>query len=97
MFPILVGRFVLALLVDFRQLLAGRRLDARLQRQPPQVLLVAFAGVAPDQRAQRRVGLERGGVDGDGPAGQQPLAGQQRQRPAKDGAMGFQIEPAASA
>jgi len=97
MLPIFVGRFVLALLVDFRQLLAGRRLDAGLARQPPQVLLVAFAGVAPDERAQRRVGLQRGGVDGDGPAGQQPFAGQQRQRPAEHGAMGFQIEPAAGA
>ena len=95
--PILVGAFVFALFVQLGQLLAGRRLDPRLRRQPLEKLFVGLAAVAPHDRAQRRVGLQRGGIDRNRAAFQQTLLGEQLQHPGEHLAVRFDVDQAAAA
>ena len=66
--PVLVGQpLALPLAVQPDQVLGRRRRDPALRRQPLEHLPVAFAGVAADDRAQRRIGLHGRGVDTDRP------------------------------
>ena len=95
--PVLVGPFVFALFVQLGQLLAARRLDPRLRRQPPQKLFVGLAAVAPHDRAQRRVGLQRGGIDRDRAGFQQTLLGEQPQHPSEHFAVRFDVDQPARA
>jgi hypothetical protein len=75
---------VLPLLVDERQVRARRRLDARGLRQFRQEVLVTLARVAPDDAAQRRVGLQRRRVDADRFAADQSGIRQSLQYPGED-------------
>src|ERR1019366_878544 len=61
--PILIRSLVRAPPVQPRQLLARRRLDPGLLRQPLQKLLVTFSRVPPHDRAQRGVRFQRGGIN----------------------------------
>jgi hypothetical protein len=63
--PVGGSRFLLPFPVQTSQLLARRRVDARCLRERGQERLIALPGVAPHDTAQRRVRLERGGVNGE--------------------------------
>ena len=74
----------LALAVQPDQVIGRRCRDAALLGQPLQHLPVAFAAVAADDRAQRRIGLHRRGVDADPVALDQAVLGQPLQHPGED-------------
>ena len=58
-------------------------------------LFVGLAAVAPHDRAQRRVGLQRGGIDRNRAAFQQTLLGEQLQHPGERLAVRFDVDQAA--
>ena len=73
-----------SLAVEPDQVVRRRRRDAALLGQPLEHLAVALAGVAPHDRAQRRVGLHGRGVDADPVALDQPVLRQPLQHPGED-------------
>ena len=77
-------RLALALpVVEARQVLGARRVDAALFRHPRQHRAIALAAVAPHDRAQRGVGLHRRAVDADPLALHQAALGHELQHPAE--------------
>ena len=81
--PLLVTPFLLPLAVYARQIFPCGCLDPRLLGQPFQKLLVALAAVPSHNRAQRRVGFQRRGIDADALPLQQAPIRQQSQHPEK--------------
>ncbi len=73
----------LACPVDAHQILRRRRLDPAFHGHPLEHLPIALAGVPAHDRAQRRVGLHRRGVDADPIALDQPVLVEARQHPAE--------------
>ena len=64
--PVGVGQFLaFAIAVQPDQILGCRRLNAALAGHARQHLAIAFATIAPHDRAQRRVGFHRRGIDAD--------------------------------
>ncbi len=90
--PLLVRHALLALAVQSRQVLAGRRCQAGSLRQSAQELLVALPRVPPHDRAHRRVGFQRGRIDRHPLALQQSTIRQQAQYPAEHFAMRVHID-----
>ena len=76
-----------------RQLGARRRLDARGVRQLRQKRLVALAILAPHDRPQRRVRLQRRRVHADGLPLDQPRGRQHPQHPGEHLPVGLESEP----
>ena len=92
--PVFVRGLLLALPIEPRQVLARRRLDARRLREPRQKLLIALPGVAPHDAPHRGVRLERGRVDRDRLALEQPGLDEPLLHPREDGAVRLQIDQA---
>ena len=67
-----------ALAIKPHQILGGRRLDRRSPQPCGQHLPIAFAAVAPDDAAQRRIGLHRRGVHADPPPLTSPCSATRR-------------------
>lgn len=67
-----VGDGTLTLAIQSRQVFPRRRLHARGLRQSTEKLLVAFSRVPPHNRPHRRVSLQRGRVNPDPLALDQP-------------------------
>ena len=80
-----------------RQVVAGRRRDARRLRQVRQERFVACAPVASHDAAQRRAGFERGAIDADRRAAHQAGIGQWLQDPGEDGVVRVDVDQAARA
>ena len=94
--PVRVGQpLALPLAVQPDQVVGRRRRDPALLRQPLQHLPVAFAAVAAHDRAQRRIGLHRRGVDADPVALDQAVLGQPLQHPGEDRLVHLQRQPRA--
>ena len=80
--PVCVGQpLALALAIQPDQVVGRRGLDAAFLGQTLQHLPVAFAAVAPDDRAQCRVGRHGRGIDADAITLDQAVLGQALRRP----------------
>jgi hypothetical protein len=75
---------LLAIAIQADQDRGRRRLDATLAGHTCQHLAIAFAAVAPNDRAQRRVGFHRRGIDADSLALDQAMRGQTSEYPGED-------------
>ena len=94
--PVRVGQpLAFALAVQPDQVLGRRRRDPALRRQPLEHLPVAFAAVAADDRAQRRIGFHGRGIDADPVALDQAVLGQPLQHPGEHRLMHLQRQPRA--
>src|SRR2546425_12306951 len=65
MHPVVIRAVLIAFSIDSREVRAGRRANAGGLGEPRQKLFVAFAGVTPDDAAQRGVSLQGRRVDAD--------------------------------
>src|ERR1019366_9206568 len=90
--PLLVGRALLALAIQPRQVFTRRRRDARRLRQLAQKLLVTRARVPPHNRAHCCVRLQRRRINRDPLPLQQSAIGQHAQHPGEYFAMRVQID-----
>ena len=84
--------YLLALAVHSRQIFPGRSLDAGLPRQPGEKFVVAGAVVAPHDRAQGRIGFQRGGIHAHPAAFQQISIRQHAQHPQEHLAVRLHID-----
>ena len=82
--PVVVATLLLALLVELRSVLAARRRDAAGLGQVVEEGVVRAPIVLAHDRTQGGIGLERGRVDRDRLALQQPATAQDRQDPGED-------------
>ena len=85
--PVLIRRLLLPLPIQPRQVLPRRRLDARGLREPRQKLLIGFRRVPPHDAAHRGVGFQRGRIDRDGLALEEPDLDQPLLHPGEHRAM----------
>jgi hypothetical protein len=96
--PVSVGQLLtFAIAVQADQILGRRRLDATLAGHTGQHLAIAFAAVAPNDRAQRRVGFHRRGIDADALALDQAMRGQTFEDPGEDLVVDFERKAASGA
>lgn len=63
--PITIAPFLGPLPIELGEVRARRRLDARRLRQPGEEVVIGLAGIPPHDAPQRRIRLERRGVDAD--------------------------------
>jgi hypothetical protein len=71
--------------IELPQLVLRRRGDPTLGRQPLEHRPPVFPGIAPHDRAHRRIGLDRRGIDTDPASLDQALASQQPKHQGQDG------------
>jgi len=89
--PIRVGQLLAcAIAIQPDQVLGRRRLDAALLGHPRQHLAIAFAAVAPHDRAKCCVGFHRRRVDTDPLALDQAMLDQTFEHPGKDLVVDFE-------
>ena len=92
--PVCIAAFLRARPIQPRQVGARRRLDARSLRQPRQKLLIRLARVAAHNAPQRRIGLERRGINPNGRALDQIGGRQHLEDPREDGPMRLHVDQA---
>ena len=90
--PVFVRRLLLALAIQPRQGLTGRRLDPRGLGEPRQERLIALAGVTAHDAPHRGIGFQRRRVDRNRAAFQQASSDQPLLDPRKDGSMRVDID-----
>src|SRR5947209_15316434 len=96
--PVRVGQLLaFAIAVQPDQVLGGWRLDAALFGHARQHLAIAFAVIAPHDRAQRRVGFHRRGIHADPLALDQALLGQTLKHPGEHLVVHFKRQAASGA